>query len=231
MFPRNWFAASRRGTRRPGSSARAWCLIGRPPQLTALFGVVSSPCTFLANRPVGDFGEIDRKRSAQLANFGLPLAEPMKEPRRHRPGLNTDAYVVARVPAHGPLDPLGRGGAYPAPDPSTFSINNADCRGLLGHVQADLMGHQIASDARFERPQAPGSQHHRLWRRHRDYPMSTHVTPDNAELRVSRGTRRPGYLAVRACTVAPSPEGALRPAPLEAVPGSNMMLVGGANVS
>src|SRR6516165_10585965 len=91
-----------------------------------------------------------------------PIAEPMKEPRRHRPGLNTDARVVTRVPAHSSFDHLWRGEAYPTPDPSTFRVNNADHRCLLGHVKADIMGHQLASDARFDRAYAPGSQHHRL---------------------------------------------------------------------
>lgn len=111
------------------------------------------PGTLISRRQVGVW-----RTSMWIAWSNAPIclrssrqAEPMKEPRRHRPGLNTDAYLVARVPAHGPLNPLGRGGAYPAPDPSTFSINNADRRRLLGPVQADKMGHQIACDARFDR--------------------------------------------------------------------------------
>jgi hypothetical protein len=57
--------------------------------------------------------------------------ELMNEPRRHRTSLNADTHLRARMLQHRLHNPLGRGNALTPPLSMTFTINNAERRGLL----------------------------------------------------------------------------------------------------
>src|SRR5262245_28369790 len=88
-------------------------------------------------------------------NLERSTAQFMYQPRRHRTGLDANASIFASVLAHSFLDFTWHGAALPTPEPPAGSVDNADRRHPLGHVQSDIAGHRATSDVRTTGRQRP----------------------------------------------------------------------------